>query len=335
MDPGGERRPALEAVQVPPGFQEAPPGRRPRRRRGCAAPCWPPPARAAAPRPAAPRRRRRRRLGTATRGSISWLGSEPAARWRSPRRRALLTAHDRHGGLWRFGRTFGSGVAGLGASRFMPPLHCNSMTNPERCAGVRGAGVRFPRLVSKHWAVMSEIERIRGFLRTVRRRAYWEASLRLAGFTLAGLMLAVLLMALCASYIGPASFWPKLTATVLIILTGAGLAVAALGPVRRLRTEHGVARFVGQRHPPLASDLLSAVELARRAPAPRTGSLGGHPARLLRHRWPASVSPLDVRSLVPFRPVRTGGHRLRGQPAHPAVRRLAAAAPAWAGVWAC
>jgi type II secretory pathway pseudopilin PulG len=50
---------------------------------------------------------------------------------------------------------------------------------------------------------MSEIERIRGFLRTVKRRAYWEASLRLAGFTLAGLMLAVLLMALCAAYTGP------------------------------------------------------------------------------------------------------------------------------------
>jgi hypothetical protein len=152
---------------------------------------------------------------------------------------------------------------------------------------------------------MSEIERIRGFLRTVRRRAYWEASLRLAGFTLAGLMLAVLLMALCAAYTGPASFWPKLTATVLIILTGGGLALAALGPVRRLRTEQGIARFVGQRHPPLASDLLSAVQLAVAA-SPAPGSSLGI-LRAFFGNVAGSVSPLDVRTLVPFRPVRTAG----------------------------
>ena len=45
--------------------------------------------------------------------------------------------------------------------------------------------MRFPRYYRCWPGFMSEIERIRGFLRAVRRRAYWEASLRLAGFTLA------------------------------------------------------------------------------------------------------------------------------------------------------
>ena len=84
-------------------------------------------------------------------------------------------------------------------------------------------------------------------------------------------------MALCASHIGPAGFWPKVTATVLIILTLLGVCAGAFGPIRRLRSEVGVARFVGRRHPPLASDLLSAVELAG-AEQPTRGHLDQHPA---------------------------------------------------------
>jgi hypothetical protein len=152
---------------------------------------------------------------------------------------------------------------------------------------------------------MSEIDRIRGFLQAVRRRAYWEASLRLGGFTLAALILAVLLMALCASYIGPASFWPSVTATVLIILTLLGVAVAALGPVRHLRTERGVAAFVGRRQPPLASDLLSAVELAG-APEPAQGTSGGI-LRAFFGTVAGTISPIDVERLVPLRPAATAG----------------------------
>jgi hypothetical protein len=157
---------------------------------------------------------------------------------------------------------------------------------------------------------MSEIERIRGFLQTVRRRAYWEASLRLGGFTLTAVLVALLLMALCASYIGPAALWPKLTVTVLIILTLLGVAVVAMGPMRRLRDERGVAAFVGQRHPPVASDLLSAVELAHEAGL-STGTSAGI-LQAFHGSVAASVSPLSVDSIVPLRPARLAGITLAG-----------------------
>ena len=139
-------------------------------------------------------------------------------------------------------------------------------------------------------------------------------------------MLAVLLMALCAAYTGPASFWPKVTGTVLIILTLRGLALAALGPVRRLRSERGVARFVGRRHPPLASDLLSAVELAVPRPA-RSRALHRASCAPSSASWPAAVSPLDVRRLVPLRPAA----RPRASPSGAALLVLAVRALAAAG----
>jgi predicted nucleic acid-binding Zn-ribbon protein len=145
---------------------------------------------------------------------------------------------------------------------------------------------------------MSEIERIRGFLRTVRRRAYWEAFLRVGGLTLTAMILALLIMSLCAAHIGPATFWPKVTLTVLIILTLLGASAAALGPWRRLRSERAVAAYVGRSHPPIASDLLSAVELARlpEQPGTSTSILGAFFGVVA-----ARVEPLDPRRLVPFR----------------------------------
>ena len=48
----------------------------------------------------------------------------------------------------------------------------------------------------------------------------------------------------------------------MLVLTVVGLGLGCLGPARRLRSERAVAHFVGQRHPPVASDLISAVEQA-------------------------------------------------------------------------
>ncbi len=152
---------------------------------------------------------------------------------------------------------------------------------------------------------MSEIDRIRGFLREVRRRAYWEASLRLGGITLAAILVTLFVMALCASHIGPAGFWPKVTVTVLIILTLLGVAAGAFGPIRRLRSEVGVARFVGRRHPPLASDLLSAVELAG-TEAPTRGT-STTILRAFLDSVATAVTPVDLRRLVPFRPAALAG----------------------------
>ena len=148
---------------------------------------------------------------------------------------------------------------------------------------------------------MSEIERIRGFLRIVRRRAFGEALLRLSGFTLAVAMAALLVLALCASQVGPATFWPKVTVTVLIILTLCAVAVALLGPFRKLGNERGVATLVGRRHPAVASDLLSAIELYGGANRPPRGASASFTQAFF-GVVASAVGPLDVRRLVPFRP---------------------------------
>jgi hypothetical protein len=147
---------------------------------------------------------------------------------------------------------------------------------------------------------MEEVERIRQFLRAVRRRALLTAGLRAGGFTTAALLLALLVLALCAVRVGPATFWPSLTGGVLLVLTGAGLALGCLGPLRRLRSERGVARYVGTRHPPVASDLLSSVELS--LPAGAELPHGASPAitRAFHGSVAEAVRPLDPRNLVPM-----------------------------------
>jgi hypothetical protein len=146
---------------------------------------------------------------------------------------------------------------------------------------------------------MEETETIRRFLRDVRRRAMWTAGLRVGSITSAALLGAVLLLALCAVRVGPATFWPSLTLGVLLVLTGTGAALAYLGPLRRLRTDRAVARFVGDRHHPVASDLLSAVELA--VPEGHDIPHGGSPsmARAFQASVARAVSPLSPRTLVP------------------------------------
>jgi DNA repair exonuclease SbcCD ATPase subunit len=69
-----------------------------------------------------------------------------------------------------------------------------------------------------------------------------------------------------------------------------------------------VARFVGQRHPPLASDLLSAVQLAEPVfePPAAPGSTGGI-LRAFFGTVAGAVGPMDVRSLVPLRPAAAAG----------------------------
>jgi hypothetical protein len=147
---------------------------------------------------------------------------------------------------------------------------------------------------------MEETETIRRFLREVRRRAMWAAGLRVGSITTAALLGAVLFLALCAVRIGPATFWPTLTVVVLLILTGTGAALAYLGPLRRLRSDRAVARFVGQRHPAVASDLLSAVELT--VPDGQAIPHGGSPsmARAFHASVAAAVWPLQPERLVPY-----------------------------------
>jgi hypothetical protein len=150
---------------------------------------------------------------------------------------------------------------------------------------------------------MSEIQKIRGFLRTVRRRATIEAALRWGAATWATALILLLLMAVAAARVGPASFWPKLTGTVLTIITLLGVIALVFSSIRRLRSWRGVAVFVGRRQPPLASDLVSAVELSELDPEPAAhgpGSRGFIDAFFA--TVAAATGPLDVRQLVPMRP---------------------------------
>ncbi len=108
---------------------------------------------------------------------------------------------------------------------------------------------------------MSELAWIRTFLASVRRRCLLESGLRAGGVAVAALAAALLILALAAARVGPASFWPAVTALVLVVGVLAGLVLGVIRPAATLRSDGAVARFVGRAHPPLASDLVSAVEL--------------------------------------------------------------------------
>jgi hypothetical protein len=171
---------------------------------------------------------------------------------------------------------------------------------------------------------MEEVERIRHFLRAVRRRALLTASLQAGSLTTAALLLALLVLALFAVRVGPATFWPSLTGGVLLVLTGVGVAVGCLGPLRRLRTERAIAHFVGRRHPPVASDLLSAVELTvdPGRPIPHGGS--SSMTQAFHGAVATAVGPLEPRRLVPM----TGA--VRGAGALAAALLLLGAGLVWA-----
>jgi hypothetical protein len=170
---------------------------------------------------------------------------------------------------------------------------------------------------------MSEIEKIRGFLRAVRRRATLEASLRWVAATLAAAVVALFVLALVAAGVGPASFWPKLTGTVLTIITLLGVSGLVVGSLRSLRSDRGMAVYVGRRRPELASDLVSAVELSEAPPVEqplrRTGTddavvydgdsgfLGAFYGSVA-----AATRPIDVPSLVPLRRAGIAGGAFAG-----------------------
>ena len=147
---------------------------------------------------------------------------------------------------------------------------------------------------------MTDIERVRLFLRRVRRRALLMFGLRTAGFTAAVMLAAVLLLGLTASWIGPATSWSAVTLVVLLILMLSGLGLGWGLPARRLRSMRAIAAFAGQRHPPLASDLLSAVELDVGDEPP---SLAGSPGmtRAFFGTVADAAAPLDPARLLPLR----------------------------------
>jgi hypothetical protein len=108
---------------------------------------------------------------------------------------------------------------------------------------------------------MTDSERIQSFLRQARSRALLETGIRTAGHAFTILVFAFLVLALVAAAAGPAVSWPYVALGTIAACTAGGVALGFLRPARMLEQPAAVARLVGKRRPPLASDLLSAVEL--------------------------------------------------------------------------
>jgi len=108
---------------------------------------------------------------------------------------------------------------------------------------------------------MTDSERIHSFLRQARSRALLETGIRTGGQAFALLVLAFLVLALLATMTGPAVSWPYVALGTIAACVAGGIALGVVRPARVLEHPSAVARLVGQRRPPLASDLLSAVEL--------------------------------------------------------------------------
>ena len=138
---------------------------------------------------------------------------------------------------------------------------------------------------------------IRAFLATVRRRLMLRAGLRTAGYGVALLGAALLLLALIAASMGPAAFWPGVTAGVLGGLFLVALLAGLWRPARAMRHDRAAARHAGVLLPALASDLLSAVELASPdTPDPRAAAVSARLILAFQDYVAGSVGAVDARS---------------------------------------
>jgi len=108
---------------------------------------------------------------------------------------------------------------------------------------------------------MTDSERIHSFLRQARSRALLETGIRTGGHAFAFLVLAFLVLALVAAATGPAVSWPYVALGTIAACVAVGIALGFVRPAHELDQPAAIARLVGKQRPPLASDLLSAVEL--------------------------------------------------------------------------
>ena len=144
---------------------------------------------------------------------------------------------------------------------------------------------------------------IRDFLAVLRRRLVLRAALKTAGYGGGALCAVLLLLALMAATIGPAAFWPGVTASVLAGVALVALVVGIWRPAREVRHDRAAAQRAGVLIPELASDLLSAVELAGPPSSdPRAAAVSPRLVQAFQDFVAGSVGAMDARRLVPFRP---------------------------------
>jgi len=148
---------------------------------------------------------------------------------------------------------------------------------------------------------MSEMERIRSFLAAMRRRFLVRAAIETAGFGAAAFIAVLLGLSAAAAAVGPAGFWPTVTTSVGLALVLGCLAAGVLRPARQLRGERAAARRAGTLVPPLASDLLSAVELGEGAGADAAALVSPTLVRAFHADVVRALEPIDPRALVPMR----------------------------------
>ncbi|HVZ86771.1 MAG TPA: DUF4175 family protein [Polyangia bacterium] len=148
---------------------------------------------------------------------------------------------------------------------------------------------------------MSEREGIRSFLAAMRRRLLLRAGLETAGYAIGALAVGVFGLGLIAAAVGPAAIWPTITAGFVTVL---GLAVIAAGlfhPVRALHSDRGTAQRTGALLPAMASDLLSAVELATPMASRRAGA-SPTLIRAFESQVAGALAPIAPGSLVSLMP---------------------------------
>ena len=154
---------------------------------------------------------------------------------------------------------------------------------------------------------MNELQRIQAVLLAMRRRTLLRAALQTAGLGLAAMLLALLGLAASAAAVGPAGFWPLLSVVVLAALGLGALAFGLFRPARQLKSDRAAALLVARLHPPVASDLVSAVELGQPEaipPAPDSDSamISTALVRALQGSVARVVEPLDPRRLISMQP---------------------------------
>jgi len=146
---------------------------------------------------------------------------------------------------------------------------------------------------------------IRDFLAAVRRRLMWRTALHTAGNGLGILGAVALLLALIAEGMGPAAFWPAVTAGVVAVFVVVVLLAGVGRPLWTLRQDRTAARRAGALMPAMASDLLSAVELAATGPTdPRAAAVSTTLVHAFQDYVAGSVTAVDARRLVPMRHAR-------------------------------
>jgi hypothetical protein len=151
---------------------------------------------------------------------------------------------------------------------------------------------------------MGDRDGIQSFLTAVRRRLLLRAGLTATGYGGAALGVGLLALGLSAAAIGPADFWPTVTACFAGAMALVVLARGVLIPARALRDDRAAARRTGVLLPAMASDLLSAVELGE-APDGAVGDRGAASptlVRAFREQVASALAPVAPGGLVSLGP---------------------------------